>query len=188
MNADEKRAIRNARATAWRIANPERWRDNIRKWEEANSDRLPSIRKAWVVANPEKRKAIVKASNRKRAATKKAWRIAHPEADRQYYEKNKEKLAAKRRAYRKVNRGKYNARRAERERKFTVAQRCKCCGAKEFAQIYTIAHWCGAHVDHIKPLALGGPHCCKNLQILTVADHRKKTAKDMRDIAQARRR
>jgi 5-methylcytosine-specific restriction endonuclease McrA len=38
----------------------------------------------------------------------------------------------------------------------------------------------GYHVDHIKPLCAGGKDNPKNMQWLTVAEHKKKTAKDMR--------
>jgi hypothetical protein len=35
--------------------------------------------------------------------------------------------------------------------------------------------------------ALGGLYCCKNLQVLSKEEHRKKTIDDKRDIAQHRR-
>jgi 5-methylcytosine-specific restriction endonuclease McrA len=37
-------------------------------------------------------------------------------------------------------------------------------------------------VDHRIPLALGGLHCCHNLQILTKAAHREKTKVDIAQI------
>jgi len=44
----------------------------------------------------------------------------------------------------------------------------------------------GEHVDHIKPLALGGPNRCRNLQLLYVACNLREGAIDPIDFAQTR--
>jgi 5-methylcytosine-specific restriction endonuclease McrA len=64
---------------------------------------------------------------------------------------------------------------------------CECCFGIDFQEIYQRAEMQGAHVDHIVALALGGKHCAKNLQILSIEQHLIKTAADMRAIALARR-
>ena len=38
----------------------------------------------------------------------------------------------------------------------------------------------GHQVDHVRPLADGGLHCVKNLQILTKQEHARKTAEERR--------
>jgi 5-methylcytosine-specific restriction endonuclease McrA len=40
---------------------------------------------------------------------------------------------------------------------------------------------CG-EVDHVIALALGGTHCVKNLQILSVEEHKEKTRRDRAEI------
>lgn len=65
-------------------------------------------------------------------------------------------------------------------------QRCSCCSKEAIAEIYVKAKANGGQVDHIIPVSLGGAHCLKNLQILTVAEHKEKTARDKRIIAAAR--
>lgn len=60
------------------------------------------------------------------------------------------------------------------------AARCTCCSAKEFRIVYACAAIFSSEVDHVIPLHKGGLHCCKNLQILTPAEHREKTAAENR--------
>lgn len=64
---------------------------------------------------------------------------------------------------------------------------CSCCTRQDFDSVYDAARAIGGHVDHIEPLALGGPHCVKNLQVLTVAEHMAKTKEDRQAIAKAKR-
>jgi 5-methylcytosine-specific restriction endonuclease McrA len=153
----EKREVANARAKAWYAVNRERAKARIT---------------AWTAANPEKRAVYVQADNAKRADSKRAWRLEHPESDQRYYEDNRAKYIE-------------NAR--KRQRRMRADQRCNCCDAESFAKIYVAARFIDAEVDHVKPLALGGLHCCKNLQVLTKVEHRKKTIDDNRAIALHRR-
>lgn len=62
---------------------------------------------------------------------------------------------------------------------------CTCCKPKDIVGLYRRAHEQGNHVDHKKARALGGLHCVKNLQILTPAEHAKKTTLDRTLIALA---
>jgi hypothetical protein len=79
---------------------------------------------------------------------------------------------------------------AAKRRALQLAQRCTCCTDEQIQHVYDIAALCGpgAHVDHIIPLVLGGPHCSKNLTAITAEAHRGKTKLDMGLIAEARRR
>jgi 5-methylcytosine-specific restriction endonuclease McrA len=60
-----------------------------------------------------------------------------------------------------------------------LMQRCVCCTDEQITEIFKQAALCDkAEVDHIVQLSLGGPHCVKNLQALTVEDHIEKTKAD----------
>jgi hypothetical protein len=53
---------------------------------------------------------------------------------------------------------------------------CTCCTFKQIQAIYIRSARKGnCEVDHIIPMIAGGKHCRKNLQILTVEQHKKKT-------------
>jgi len=52
---------------------------------------------------------------------------------------------------------------------------------------YKAAQLLSAEVDHRTPLAMGGAHCLKNLQILSPAAHRAKTARDQHHIREWRK-
>jgi hypothetical protein len=56
------------------------------------------------------------------------------------------------------------------------SQLCTCCSSADRQEVYKNAPD-GYHVDHIKPLSKGGPHCCKNFQYLTAKDNLKKWSK-----------
>jgi hypothetical protein len=59
---------------------------------------------------------------------------------------------------------------------------CSCCVRADFLEIYRQAALMESEVDHIRALALGGKHCVRNLQILSLAEHRLKTDADMREV------
>lgn len=63
------------------------------------------------------------------------------------------------------------------------AQLCECCDFDRFRSIYEAAEWLHCEVDHRVPLAAGGAHCVKNLQILTIEQHKVKTKLDRKLIA-----
>lgn len=134
---------------------------------------------------------------------------------REYRLRNGEKLRAKKREYAKANSEAAVARAArwakenpERRREAVrlyhmrhpgnrianialrkarkLKQTCECCSKEEFKGIYLQANAGGFEVDHIIPLAVGGPHCLKNLQLLTPAEHMHKTCLDRGLIVRAR--
>jgi 5-methylcytosine-specific restriction endonuclease McrA len=57
---------------------------------------------------------------------------------------------------------------------------CACCQPQQLLIVYKIAALMGAEVDHVVPIAAGGLHCRKNLQLLSTEDHREKTKTDQR--------
>jgi 5-methylcytosine-specific restriction endonuclease McrA len=163
-------------------------------WREANRARIAAATKAWQKANPDRMKVrkdrwrnIPENAKRERdarvefrranaemlAVRMAAWRIAHPgreEASRARHrqsERFKITTAAWREANKRRLADKENRRRTRLRggtlHKFTMAQLnarmsvfgdvCAYCHASEWK-----------HMDHVKPLALGGPHCLSNLR------------------------
>jgi len=94
------------------------------------------------------------------------WRGRHLEKARaeaqRWNTENPEKAAAKR------------ARRRATQR----SAACSCCPPWVFKFIYAQARALGMHVDHVKPLARGGLHCLKNMQLLSPADNFKKGSRE----------
>ena len=73
-----------------------------------------------------------------------------------------------------------------RRRAYHLFQLCGCCTQDALRRVYEIAPLVNGEVDHKIALALGGHHCVKNLQVLSLEEHAKKTASDMRRMADAR--
>ncbi len=79
------------------------------------------------------------------------------------------------------------AAKASKARARKKSQTCTCCPPEAFAMIYGLASLYGAQVDHVQPLALGGPHCRHNTQLLTPTAHKVKTKHDLAAITAQRR-
>lgn len=124
-----------------------------------------------------------------KAATVRRWRHANPEHIRKYQAAWMAANTASRKltysAYRKNNRQKVNATNSRRRAR-QMGQLCVCCTSKDIEALYLVCPE-GSEVDHRVALALGGRHCLNNLQILTEAQHLKKTAKDIRACAALRK-
>jgi len=134
------------------------------------------------------------ATNREKAiAYSKARKSANPDARRgahkEYYRKHAAEYKQRAVQWKKEHPGAVRANKAARRARL-LKQRCTCCTAAEIQSVYDAAALCGdgANVDHITPLAVGGLHCVKNLQTLTVEDHKEKTRLDQTTIADHRRR
>ena len=146
-------------------------------------------RKAGRRANPEKETARARAYYRDNKAEV-------GEKQKAYYQQNRERRQASIRAYNEANKEEQAAYRARwrRENKAKVAETSRRYQARKLKAtpegpadprvlaVYEIAAWLrergdDVEVDHIIPLAKGGPHRYENLQILTVAENRKKGAK-----------
>jgi hypothetical protein len=147
--------------------------------------------------NPEKERGRCRAYNaanpEKRCDLASAYRAANLEKLREnsaaWYAANKEKARELIRQWNKNNPGARRAHEAKR-RAMKLDQRCTCCTDAEIQKLYDIATLCGAgaHVDHIVQLALGGPHCAKNLEALTAEAHIEKSKRDAALRAESRRR
>jgi hypothetical protein len=75
-----------------------------------------------------------------------------------------------------------------RRRARKLSQTCTCCTNEQLLLAYKQAAEIGGHVDHIIPLALGGLHCLKNLQVLTKEQHKEKTKGDLSIIVKLQKR
>ena len=175
----ECRACAIARSAAWRAKNPEREKANAAAWRAKNAADQNAKSAARRAADPEKRKAYVA-----------AWAAAHKEKRRldnaAWASKNRERVRASNIAWRAENKEAkklidQNRRARKRaaggrltaglvQRLFALQKgRCACCGqplGKEY------------HLDHIIPLALGGPHEDTNMQLLRAKCNLSKRARD----------
>jgi 5-methylcytosine-specific restriction endonuclease McrA len=189
---EKGRTASRARGAAWRAANPERTRAKNAAWQAANPEKVRTKKAAWQAANREKylkqRAARYVVNREKRLKYAADNRAAYPEKyrirDAAWRVANPEKVRAQT-ALRPPE--KARARTAKR-RAIKFTQRCGCCTDGDIQMIYDTAALVGGEVDHRIPLALGGHHCMKNLQALTVEDHQEKTKTDFRHIADAKRR
>jgi hypothetical protein len=139
--------------SAYRQANRDRIAERQRVYQQANRDRIAEYQRAHQQANSEQiaeRKRAHYQANRKQIA----------ERHRAYRQANREHIAERERAYRQANRNAVSHRRRARLR-FAVPQRWRVHDIIPFA-----CYWCGAnlraygaisHVDHVMPIALGGP-------------------------------
>jgi 5-methylcytosine-specific restriction endonuclease McrA len=184
----------------WAEANPDKVRASAAKQRAKNPpkprknrdlEKRKVTRAAWRAANPDK-VAAVWARNRvkyreKRAAACRTYRASHPGMAAAYYAANRTKLLAWGAAYRKANPGKTRAAKAKR-RALEISRACSCCTTKQISdEFYSFVNHGFTEIDHITPLALGGLHCRKNLQLLTVLEHKAKTKLDRTRIAEFRR-
>lgn len=147
----------------------------LAKAQEYAADPAPARRRAreWALSNPEKaRLQAVRFRQTNPTAARAAQRKYRAtvvdqirEANREWWQSNPEKVKS------------YNGRRRARR----LGQLCNCCTAADFEAVYSQARPWRDEVDHVVPLAAGGKHCTKNLQVLTVEQHKEKTRSD-RDV------
>ena len=132
--------------------------------------------------------AKYRAANKEKVnAAQAAYRAANPTRARKWEKDNQDAVLTIKRNWRKTHPGAVRAINAAR-RTLAKRQRCTCCTSAEIRHVYEIAALCGAEVDHIVPLAVGGPHCAKNLQALSPEEHCAKTRLDQVTITKHRRR
>ena len=103
-----------------------------------------------------------------------------------YYEANREKVAAKKKAYNEANRDKIYANNAKRKAfklKQVPLHLRDCPHEKQrLVQIYKLRNILSEatgvqhHVDHMWPLADGGPHWSGNLQVIPAEENMSKHA------------
>lgn len=169
---------------AWRAENPERKREMHKAWYEANRGRVRAAGKAWAEANPEKVLASKvkwkEANPGKHLAQGAAWRKANQERYRAGIIKwNMENPEVVRR-YKQNRRARKLAAGGTLSRglagRLLVEQKglCACCGRP-------LTEW---HLDHIVPLAKGGPNTDDNVQLLLPRCNLRKGAKTMDEYMQ----
>lgn len=177
------------RAAQWHVKNRERHNENGRKWRAANLEKV-NVRAREASKTPEAkaRRAVWYANNRDRIneklraecperraakiASAKAWAKANPERFAEHMRRH----ARKRRAQKHGSNGTHTA--ADLAEILKVqGNRCAYCRADLRHQ--------QKHVDHIKPLALGGSNARANLQYLCRPCNQSKSARDPIDYARS---
>ena len=150
-------------------------------------------------------KAYYKANKEKRLAYQKVYREANKEQlsaqNKAYYETNKEEILAQKKAYQKANREEISAkkkvyrqankelgiaanakRRALKRKQIPVHLRDCPHEKKRLVEIYKLRSILSEvtgvqhHVDHMWPLADGGPHWSGNLQVIPAEENLSKNA------------
>ena len=197
VTANYEKVRESARASQSRIRkeNPERARAKDKLDRLANPEQKLLSTAAWRAKNPERVKEL-KARHYEKNKTK---ILAYTAA---YREKNTDKI-------KKYNSGWTKKRRSSEPEKFKEARRIiwnnrrarkmavggklsKGLSAKLFRLQKGKCACCGSplgsdfHMDHIMPLALGGPNTDCNIQLLTASCNKSKSAKNPIDFMQSR--
>lgn len=139
------REAENRRNRARYAADPERYRAAARARREANREKSREYAREYRKANPDK----VRESFR-------SWCVRNPDYFANWRDANRDRLrdyGARRRA-RKYGAGFIPFSPEDLERRLSMfGFMCWMCRVRPFE-----------HVDHVKPLAAGGPHCLSNLR------------------------
>ena len=177
---EEKAARLKAYNKAYYIANKEKIAAKQRKWYIDNKEKVAASTKAYREANKEKIKAYREANKEKIRITYKKWAEANKEKIKaysasvkrsEYYQKNKHNFQN------------YTAKRRSLKRKQIPVHLRDCPQEKKrltqtykLSNILTKATGVQHHVDHMWPLADGGPHWSGNLQVIPAEENLSKSA------------
>lgn len=131
--------------------------EKIKAWRSVNKERCYEYRKKWAAENPEKAKHSVY-----------KWQKNNPDACR--------RIVQNRRARERANGGVLSPGLVERLFKLQKGK-CACCG---------LPLGTNYHMDHIMPIALGGPNTDDNIQLLRARCNIQKRAKHPVDFMQQR--
>lgn len=112
------------------------------------------------------------------------WHAEHPERLAEikaaYVSRNPEKVRAAKKLWKERNPAVVLVATRKRQAKKRAAL-CDCCqgldGKANLVLVYGLARRLSLHVDHVQPLAKGGRHCLRNLQLLTPVDNLRKGAR-----------
>lgn len=164
------KSCQNEYARRWRSAHPERVRVTMATWRQKNPDRRRTLNQAWRVANPAKA-----------AESSRRWSQAN--ADRvlantvRWQRANPEKVLAtkRRRRARQVGANQIEFNPTQLRERLSMFAGCWMCGHE------------AEEVDHVKPLARGGPHILANLRPACISCNRRKSARWPLDDLLARR-
>ncbi|MBZ5726369.1 MAG: HNH endonuclease [Acidobacteriia bacterium] len=163
---DVARERRLESSRRWREANLERKREAVRRWRAANPGKALDAARCWKAANPEHSRLWHEANPQSRREANRRWQAANPDKQRRSIQRWREANPAILSAH--------SAKRRALTRGATVGD------PKAVAAIYEKAKskrrvrcaYCGRyprvgerHVDHVIPLAKGGPHTAANLRI-----------------------
>lgn len=158
VDPEGKRLARRAAREKWKAAHPVEHKLAQQKYALANKEKMRAAIKKWTLEHPENKKAIWK-----------RWAERHPESDRI---RKQNRLARKRNNGGRLSKG-IVARLMKLQR-----GKCACGCGQELKTEY--------HIDHIIPLALGGPNADDNVQLLTKTCNLQKCAKHPIEFMQSR--
>lgn len=149
-----------AAGATYREANPEKVNAASATYRKENPEKVAARNAAWLTANPEKQRAAVA-----------AWNKANPDKKRTYLHNY--------RARKRANGGTLSPDIVEIKMK-AQGGLCTCCGLP-------LTEWHIDHIDHIVPVAKGGPNTDGNVQLLLPRCNQRKGAKTMDEYMQHRK-
>jgi hypothetical protein len=189
----------SAKNKKWYIDNKEKalelrrayYKDNIERYNEyreANKEKIAARMKAWGEANKEeiaaRQKAYYKANKDKCRKANKKWVENNKERLQKYYKEYK--ASGKRKEYQQNNKHIYqnNASRYRALKRKQIPLHLRDCPQEKqrllqtykLRNILTEATGVQHHVDHMWPLADGGPHWSGNLQVIPAEENMSKHA------------
>lgn len=164
---------------AYTRVNAEATRERNRRYKAKNRERVRAYNRQWFRENPEKmaeyyRRWLQSPKGREtHRRLSRDWARANPdkvrEMHRRYYEANKEQVLEAGRKWREANPGKW----AERSRRRRALERNALhipfthAALEARLSMFPGCWMCGGDadtVDHLIPIARGGPHCLSNLR------------------------
>jgi 5-methylcytosine-specific restriction endonuclease McrA len=159
-NNEDYREATKARAREWVLANPDRARARDKAWRKANKDRLRALARELYIAKRDERiaySAVWAAANRERVR----------EANRRWKRRNPEAVLAgvNRRRARKQTATVVPFTKTALDGRMSMFRGCWVCGGD------------ASEIDHVKPLAAGGPHCLANLRPICSSCNLRKGAR-----------
>ena len=163
-NKEKKAAYRKAYYEANKEANKEKKAAYSKAYYEANKEKVAASGKTYRVANKEKI-----------AAKDKAYRVANKEKILAYKEANKEKQAANK-SCREAKRRALKLKQVPIHLRDCPQERQRLIQTYKLRNIISKATGVQHHVDHMWPLADGGPHWSGNLQVITAYENLSKNA------------
>ena len=174
------KSCNKAHHKAYRQANKETIAEKKKAYRQANKEAIAERMRGWYQANKEaiaeKHKAYYQANKESVSESHKAYRQANKEA---IAEKKKTHLHANRERYNEKN-ATYRASKKENTPKFIrdcPVDKQRRVFAYNLSRLLTETTGVEHHVDHMWPIADGGPHWSGNLQVIPAVDNLSKNAK-----------
>jgi hypothetical protein len=164
-------------------------KERKRKWRKAH----PDAGKEWYASNRERERNrnLARSGSEQHKATKRAWAARNREktraASKRWNNANRETLRAYLQAHYEANKSRYFERSRRRRALKSAATIVPFTQQELDARMSVFGHrcaYCGGpfeHIDHVKPLSKGGPHCLANLRPSCATCNLRKFAKHPRD-------